>query len=243
MIEPNPEWEKLLQQQLIKSLIPRMFQGGWDGYDTTRPEHSRLKIEAIRWVETFSIRKSTGLRLGGKVGSGKTRLGYAILEALIRRGVYRVAAIDSLNFFQEIRESFDSPRFSAQDVFNGLLDNDVLFYDDLGSESGRSRETTDFVLESLYTLFNRALQAGRPVLILSSNYDMTGLRKILGPGNGERITSRLREMTEVLGQFPKIDMRKSQKARNRGETNAEKSRLAAPEPSLAPISGGPDARI
>lgn len=226
MIEPNPEWEKILQQQLINNLVPRPFQGGWDKYDTTHAEHACLKIEAIRWVETFSLRTSTGLRLGGKVGSGKTRLGYAILEALIRRGVYRVAAINSIDFFQEIRESYDSPHFSAQDVFNGLLDNDVLFYDDLGSESGRNRETTDFVLESLYTLFNRALQSARPVLILSSNYDLTGLKKVLGHGNGERITDRIEEMTELLGQFPRISMRKFLKTRNRGETNAEKSHVA-----------------
>ena len=230
MIEPKPEWEQLLKQRLICNIIPRKFKGGWDGYKTTLREHACLKIEAVRWVETFKPEKSCGLRLGGKVGSGKTHLGYAILEELIKRGVYHVAAIDSLDFFQEIRESFDSDRFSAQDVFNGLLDNDVLFYDDLGSESGRNRETTDFVLECLYTLFNRALQADRPVLILSSNYGLSDLRKILGPGNGDRITSRLEEMTEVLGQFPAVDMREERKRPKQHQADAPIAALIEADP-------------
>lgn len=201
------EWYAAYAEQKIKRIVPKAYRGGWDGYETATPEHARLKAAAKAWVCEFKPRETLGIRLGGGVGCGKTRLGFAIIEALIRRGIHAVSYVNSIDLFAQIRNCFDSPEHHEADLFAELLNNDVLFIDDLGTESGRGKDTPDYVLERLYLLLDRAIRDSRPTMIVSSNLGLSGLAKIYGPGNGERIASRLTEMTELLGEFPRIDMR------------------------------------
>jgi len=201
------EWYAAYAEQKIQRLVPRAYRGGWEGYDTSTPEYAKLKAAARAWVCDFVSRQTIGLRLGGGVGCGKTRLGFAILEALIRRGIHAVSYVNSIDLFAQIRNCFDSPEHHESDLFSDLLNNDVLFIDDLGAESGRGKETPDYVLERLYLLLDRAIRDSRPAVIVSSNLGLSGLAKLYGPGNGERIASRLSEMTKILGEFPRLDMR------------------------------------
>jgi len=102
------------------------------------------------------------------------------------------------------------------DLFNELLNHDVLFIDDLGAESGRGKDSGDFILERLYLLLDRAQRDARPTIIVSSNMGLQKLKSFYGPGNGDRITSRLDEMTEALGKFPLIDLREQKKEMAKG---------------------------
>lgn len=218
--------EKIYQNELVERIVPIDFRGGWATFDTTRPEHARMKIEARAWVETFGQRTPAGLRLAGAVGCGKTRTAYAIIEALIRRGVYRIKAINSIDFFQQIRATYDTPGESERGIIEHFLDCRVLLIDDIGVETGRNTDKFQFVLERFFLILDRAQRTHRPTIITTSNLYLSELRKLWGAGMGERVVDRLGQLTEDLGVFPDESMRKSQKARNRGGTNAEKSHVA-----------------
>ena len=211
------ETRRLHIEQSIKVVVPPPYRGGWDAYDTSRPEFANLKMRGEKWAKAVSDWKwkqgdsPGGLLLAGFVGCGKTHFGYALLDTLIRHDVYRVKAINSTDFFQDIRRCYDSSEHSEYEYLDALLNHDVLFFDDLGSESGRGRETSDFVLDRLYTLINRAQRNCKPTLIVSSNMSLAKLRAFYGAGNGERIVSRLEELTNFIGEFPQIDMRKKEK--------------------------------
>jgi len=210
-------------EQEIAQIVPRLHSGGWATYDTRRPEFAELKAAGEKWVAEFVPGKSRGIRFCGVVGCGKTRVGYAIVEAVIRRGMAngmrrlpRVSAINTADLFAQIRLCWDSREHSEDALFEDLLDNDLLFLDDLGVESSREKVVRDYVLDRLYLLLDRAQRAMTPTLIVSSNMGLDRLRKFYGAGNGERIISRLEQMTELFGKFPKADLRRRGGLKNAG---------------------------
>ena len=79
----------------------------------------------------------------------------------------------------------------------------MLFLDALGAEGGKE----EFVSDRLYQILDRASRHCKPTMIISTNLNMQQLRDKFGPGNGERIVSRLRSLVRPLGVFPEVDLR------------------------------------
>ena len=138
-----------------------------------------------------------GIWFTGDVGTGKTTLAMLISKAAMEAD--RTVAIYSLpRLLTMLRETFaEGSRRSLSDLLDRLCAVDLLHVDDVGAE-----QTTDWVLEQLYTIVNTRYEDGR-ALLLTTN--------LVGPGAdqespaaplvrqiGERTVSRLGEMCTVL---------------------------------------------
>ena len=206
-IEPMTETTyDILARQLIEHLPDKKAREGWPAFTTDRPEHEALKMAAQDWVKTYEPRKSLGLRLCGQTGCGKTLLAQLILVGLIQRGYPRVQIVNSVDHFYRIKHSYDSHDETERGLWEEILDNDVLVFDDLGAEV-RPKAPQDYIIDGLYNFFTRA-GSGKPTLIVTSNFGMTDLAELYGPGRGARFISRLDELTEPLGEWPRVDMRR-----------------------------------
>jgi DNA replication protein DnaC len=115
----------------------------------------------------------------GDVGTGKTTLAMIVSTAALDAG--RTVAIYSLpRLLNLIRDAIDS-----EDGMVGFLDRlaavDLLHIDDLGAEN-----TTDWVLEQLYSIINTRYEDERAMIVTTNkNYDE------LIEQLGERTVSRL----------------------------------------------------
>lgn len=130
-----------------------------------------------------------GLILYGPVGTGKTHLVAAILNNHIIKG--------GIGVYSVFPELMDDLRMSIK---NGTIDQtrkavencDVLFLDDLGTES-----VTDFVIEEFFKIINSRYLSGKKI-IGTSNLDAKGLRDHYSGVTGDRIISRLTEMCDFV---------------------------------------------
>jgi DNA replication protein DnaC len=134
-----------------------------------------------------------GIWFTGDVGTGKTTLAMLISKAAME--AERTVAIYSLpRLLTMLRETFaEGARRSLSDLLDRLCAVDLLHVDDVGAE-----QTTDWVLEQLYTIVNTRYEDGR-ALLLTTNLVGTGadhehpaaplVRQI-----GERTVSRIYEM-------------------------------------------------
>ena len=193
-------------RSLAASKIPRRFAGGFETWLSDSRRAKEIKEQAQAWVNLWSPLRANGLGLylGGKVGVGKTHIGCAILKAVIERGFPACNYLNIADFFLEYRSTwnFNNPD-SAKDLVDEVLDNDLLFVDDLGVEAGKPHE-----VEALYSIFDATYRHYRPTIIVATNYSTGDLQERFGPGNGERIMSRIGDITEPLGTFPVDDRRK-----------------------------------
>ena len=107
----------------------------------------------------------------------------------------------------DVAASFNSNDISEYEITQKLIQCDVLLLDDLGTE-----RISEYTQGKLYEIINRIDMAGSPTLLFSSNFGLVqpepSLTTIYGTNNGARIVSRLEGLTNPLGDFPEIDMRK-----------------------------------
>jgi DNA replication protein DnaC len=134
-----------------------------------------------------------GIWFTGDVGTGKTTLAMLISKAAMEAD--RTVAIYSLpRLLTMLRETFaDGSRFSLGDLTDRLCAVDLLHIDDVGAE-----QTSEWVLEQLYTIVNTRYEEGRS-LVLTTNLvgtsrddadDADALRRQIGA----RTVSRIYEM-------------------------------------------------
>ena len=197
-----------LAQRVCRAVIPPRFQEGFRGWKRLTPEHSALGALASDWA--FSWQPGmTGLRLVGTIGCGKTLLACAILKRLIRRGYYNVQFVNTAELFMRIRATWNNrSEETDQEIIDELCNRDVLVLDDLGAETLGEGTLHEMVCERLYLLLDRISRKTRPTLIVTSNLLLPSLSETFGAGNGERIVSRLQALTEDLGRFPDMDVRR-----------------------------------
>jgi DNA replication protein DnaC len=126
-----------------------------------------------------------GLWLFGDVGTGKTTLAMLVSKAGIAAG--RSVAIYSLpRLMNVMREAIGSDDGKLE-LLDRLATVDLLHLDDVGAEN-----STDWVLEQLYSIVNTRYEEGRS-LVVTSNLDPDALAEQIGP----RTVSRLIEICSV----------------------------------------------
>jgi DNA replication protein DnaC len=130
-----------------------------------------------------------GIWFTGSNGTGKTTLAMLISKTAMEAD--RTVAIYSLpRLLAMLRETFaDASRYSLVDLTDRLCSVDLLHIDDVGAE-----QTSDWVLEQLYTIVNTRYEDGRS-LVLTTNLvgtadDADPLRRQIG----DRTVSRIYEM-------------------------------------------------
>ncbi|MCP5107192.1 MAG: ATP-binding protein [bacterium] len=148
-----------------------------------------------------------GLLLQGKVGVGKTKLLCSIATELLKK-------IESIDIFyidwnDLIREMRSGEGHASRDfeVINQLIYRlstvDLLLFDELGAS-----RMSPWVLDNVYYLFNKRYN-NQKITVCATNYfdQSAGNQETLTQRIGERIRSRLYEMTDIIAVGGK-DMRK-----------------------------------
>jgi DNA replication protein DnaC len=171
-----------------------------------RPPVTEIEPQIVAAVRRFTDRiderldEGRGLWLIGDVGTGKTTLAMLVSKCALDAG--RTVAIYSMpRLLSEIRRTFDPGGSSYVDLLDTLAAVDLLHIDDVGAE-----QTTEWVLEVLYSIVNARYENKRSMVITSNNLDREALcEQIRG-----RTVSRLTEMCEelpVLGDDRRLERR------------------------------------
>jgi DNA replication protein DnaC len=149
------------------------------------PEIARVAPEVVQEVRRYvreidsKLDAGHGLWLMGDVGTGKTTLAMIVSKAALDAG--RTVAIYSLpRLLNLIRDAIDSEGGMVA-FLDRLAAVDLLHIDDLGAEN-----TTDWVLEQLYSIINTRYEDER-AMIVTTNSKYEELIEQLG----ERTVSRL----------------------------------------------------
>jgi DNA replication protein DnaC len=187
--------------RLHHARIPRRF---WNktlkSFETGDRTRKRLVTDAEHYIKGFNFKVEfpRGLLMLGEVGSGKSHLAVAILREVIRKG-YTGLYYNSPDLLRDIRATFDDAApMREDDLLEEITGVDLLILDDLGAEN-----VSGFVLDRFYLIVNKRYEGCKPIIV-TTNLDEETLRARLG----DRILSRLDEMCERFGPFPKEDYRR-----------------------------------
>jgi len=173
-----------VRAQALAGRVPRKYRG----VSFERPPVSdiaRVAPEQVRVVRRYVQRideqldAGRGLWLWGDVGTGKTTLAMLASQAALEAG--RSVVIHSLpRLLNLIRNAIESEA-GMVGFLERLTAVDLLHIDDLGAEN-----TTDWVLEQLYSIINTRYEDER-AMIVTTNLKFEELLEQLG----ERTVSRL----------------------------------------------------
>jgi DNA replication protein DnaC len=149
------------------------------------------------WLPNVNVR---GLLLTGGCGSGKTHLAVAaLLEIISCDKGGRLIFSNFQDLIQEIQASFDDDHVpSKSELLRPLIEADLLVLDELGSQ-----KPSPFVNDILYYVINSRYNDERTT-IFTTNYSDD-----LGEKIGERLRSRLYEMTNTVQLAGVTDYRKT----------------------------------
>jgi DNA replication protein DnaC len=158
-------------------------------------EHQVRAVRAYVNAIGANLDEGRGIWFTGDVGTGKTTLAMLISKAAMEAD--RTVAIYSLpRLLAMLRETYqDDAHFSLSELIDRLCAVDLLHIDDVGAE-----QTTDWVLEQLYTIVNTRYEDGRALLLttnLVGRDDPEGDGHPAGPLKrqiGERTVSRIWEI-------------------------------------------------
>jgi len=152
----------------------------FDDYICTNEGQTKAKNDCVRYVESFPTDKSM-IMVGG-VGTGKTLLASAILDALVDK--YDCWMIKTIDMIRRIKSTWskDSEK-SEEDVINHFIKVDLLIIDEVGSQFGSDTEKL-----FIFDIIDGRYQDMKPTILIS-NLDINGIKEVIG----ERCVDRLRE--------------------------------------------------
>lgn len=155
---------------------------------TQRQLMNMLRQQGQHWADTYPKADTSDLLLMGQSGLGKTFLMHAMAKRLLDRG-FNVLMVSAYRFLDIARKAYFTGQMSQLD---SMMEADVLFLDDLGSEPLVENVT----IVQLFNLINERQSAGRSTVI-STNLNLRELRERYT----ERVASRLtdkRQCTQMV---------------------------------------------
>lgn len=155
---------------------------------TQRQLMDMLRQQCQHWADCYPKAETSDLLLMGQSGLGKTFLMHAMAKRLLDRGV-NVLMMSAYRFLDIARKAYFSGQMGQLD---NIMEADVLFLDDLGSEPLMENIT----IVQLFNLINERQTAGRSTVI-STNLNLRELRERYT----ERVASRLtdkRQCTQMV---------------------------------------------
>ena len=182
----------------LTARLPKRFRGvGFErepvvSIERANPHQVRDVRAYVRHIDE-NLDKGRGIWFSGDVGTGKTTLAMLISKAALEAD--RTVAIYSLpRLLAMLRETYDEDAdLSLSELIDRLCGVDLLHIDDVGAE-----QSSEWVLEQLYTIVNTRYEDGK-ALLLTTN--------LVGPGAedahpapalrdqiGERTVSRIWEI-------------------------------------------------
>lgn len=165
--------------------------------DQNNPSQGKAKKEARKFIDNYPS-VYDGLLFQGPVGIGKTRLLCSIATELMKKFENIDAFyIDWNDLVREMRSGQDvaSRDFSSiNQLINKLSEVELLLFDELGAS-----KISPWVYDNIYYLFNRRYN-NKKITICATNYfdNTSDGGESLSQRVGDRIRSRLYEMTEVV---------------------------------------------
>jgi len=136
----------------------------------------------------FESNRDKSIILSGKPGTGKTNLASSIVNHLVKSGISAIFVVVP-DLLTQIRDSFNNPEVTEQQIMNGLLSCELLVLDDIGVERHKSRD--DWASEKLYQIIN-SRYTNKKSTVFTTNCGWEELFVKLGA----RTTTRIVEMTE-----------------------------------------------
>lgn len=180
----------LVQEMQVRAGIPaRYLDRGFDAFVAEAPQQKAALAAARAYAEGFAQQLRTGrsLMLLGTVGTGKTHVACAILQALMPMHCGRYLTVSDL--IDTIRETWrrDSERSHAK-VLHELATTPLLVLDEMGAQYGSDGEQT-----TLFQVIDRRYRERRPMVVVA-NLNPANLKTVIG----ERSYDRLREIATVI---------------------------------------------
>ncbi|AZP73462.1 DNA replication protein DnaC [Pseudomonas poae] len=189
--------DRLLNERLLDAGIPDRFMGcTLDNWRADAPPQVQALAACAGFVEAFDENFAVGrsAMLLGTVGTGKTHLGTAMLQAVIRehahdglRGLYATAG----SIIRDVKATFGNRGRTEADVYADLIRPDLLVIDEVGVQHG-----TDFERQVLFEVINSRYERIKPTIVVS-NLGVTELRQCLG----DRAVDRLRDKSGIVVVF------------------------------------------
>lgn len=189
--------DRLLNERLFDAGIPDRFMGcTLDNWRADAPPQVQALAACAGFVEAFDENFAVGrsAMLLGTVGTGKTHLGTAMLQAVIReyahdglRGLYATAG----SIIRDVKATFGNRGRTEADVYADLIRPDLLVIDEVGVQHG-----TDFERQVLFEVINGRYERIKPTIVVS-NLGVTELRQCLG----DRAVDRLRDKSGIVVVF------------------------------------------
>jgi len=180
------EWRQSLERKRLMEethLSPRFRTRTFERFRPT-PDTRRALDLCRRWAAAYPggpAADGVGIALVGPVGTGKTHLAAAVVNALVERGHYPLF-VSVPDLIARFRAGIESGTAERQLLL--AKSAEVLVLDDLGAE-----RVTDWAAEQLYRLINARYEALQPTIV-TTNLEPSELAEHLG----ERAVSRLLEM-------------------------------------------------
>jgi DNA replication protein DnaC len=201
------------RQRIAGSNIPRRYYPHCS-LDTFYDKNSAVLKSARNRVREFvdawpMTVEGRGLLLMGGCGAGKTHLAVAALVEIISTGKPgRVLFCNFQDLIQEIQGSFDpDAAVSKSEILRPLLECDLLVLDELGSQ-----KPTQFVQDVLYYVINSRYNTERATIFTTNYFDDASVEgQRLQDRIGDRLRSRLHEMTDLISMKGAPDHRSANK--------------------------------
>lgn len=167
-------------------ICKRFENASFDNYKAETAEQKRL-VEALKNGVEKGFNEN--ILIVGGVGTGKTHLAYAVVNALAEKKTanngYRYYTETSV-IYRPIKSMIDNIRAAWKDPeaaeMNSYCTVPLLIIDEIGVQYGTENERTE-----LYELFNRRYEDELPIIAIS-NHDKDALLRILGQRIFDRLT-------------------------------------------------------
>lgn len=170
--------------------------------DTKFPSQKDVIVRVRRFIDDYpSVMDNRGLLFQGRAGVGKTHLMCTIANELIKKiPTLDIYYIDWNNLVQEMRsgDHFATRDFSdVNRLVERLASVDLLLFDELGASS--IAKLSSWLTDSIYYIINKRYN-NQKITICATNYPDKPKegQETLTDQVGERIRSRLYEMTEIV---------------------------------------------
>ncbi|MEX0297313.1 ATP-binding protein [Pseudomonas putida] len=177
-------WE--MNVSLMASDIPLRFRAATlDTYRTDTEGQAVALTECRDYVHGFERNWELGrsMMLLGDVGTGKSHLGCAIAQQVIRSYGASARYTMAIEIIRDIKMTFDKKSEQTErDVYASLLAPDLLVIDEVGVQHG-----SDFERQVLFEVIDSRYRQLMPTIVIS-NLGLAGLRKCLGDRAVDRLT-------------------------------------------------------